>query len=106
MEGDNLLNGAYDTVLTYGPLDETKEWGFGKIEASDVYYYGFAWCFGDIDEGTLACDGSSVGNEAQTDSFTADMILRADQYRNQYDSPGDISQNPPDGCPFGELPRE
>lgn len=93
-EGDNLLNGQYDTVLTYGPLDENKEWGFGMIEASNVYYYGFAWCFGNISQ-DLACDGSLVGNEAQTDSFTADMILRAEQYRNQYD------QN--SGCPLGLL---
>jgi len=48
-------------------------------------YIGLAWCAGTIDasvEGTIDCDGSTMGNEAQTDSMTADIAFRVEQARN------------------------
>jgi len=72
-EGDNLQTGAYDTTLLTGTLTEDKTYGFGKMEKSTVYYYGFKWEL-----------PSGVGNIVQSDSFTADMIIRAEQFRNQY----------------------
>lgn len=95
-EGDNVYQPEYEEVLTYGPLDENKDWAFGGLKASDVHYYGFAWCFGTIDPQTLVCDGSSVKNEAQTDSFSATMTITAEQYRNQYGTATDF----PQGCPI------
>ena len=82
-EGDNLLNGTYDRPLISGTLTGDKEYAFGEMPASSVLYYGFAWSL-----------PGTVTNIAQSDSFVADMILRAEQKRNQY----------PQGCPFGELP--
>jgi len=83
-EGDNILNGEYEEVLVSGPLTGDVEYAFGLMPASNVLYYGFAWEL-----------PGSVTNIAQTDSFTADMILRAEQQRNQY----------PNGCPVGEWPQ-
>jgi len=37
-----------------------------------------------VDPGTgaISCDGSTMGNEAQTDSLSADILFRAEQHRN------------------------
>ena len=92
-EGDNILRGQFERPLVYGPLTEDKEYAFGEMIASNVLYYGFAWCFGTMNPVDGTCDGATVNNVPQTDSFTADMIIKAEQKRNQYDK-----------CPFGELP--
>lgn len=51
-----------------------------------TYYLGLAWCAGDqsIDTnwGFISCDGSTVGDDAQTDSFDADVTLYVEQTRN------------------------
>ena len=89
-EGDNIYQpvDSYEGVLTYGPLVEREDWGFGKIVASDVHYYGFAWCFGAIDLLTLTCNGSGPKNEAQSDSFKATLTVKAEQWKNQYEKIG------------------
>jgi len=89
-EGDNIYQpvNSYEGVLTYGPLVEREDWGFGKIVASDVHYYGFAWCFGAIDPLTLTCNGSGPKNEAQNDSFEATLTVKAEQWKNQYEKIG------------------
>lgn len=49
---------------------------------------GIAWCVGNMDvnpvNGTITCDGAG-GDEAQTDTFTADVVLYAEQVRNNPD---------------------
>ena len=46
---------------------------------------GIAWCVGNMSvnqvDGTIACNGAG-GDEAQTDSFEADVVLYAEQVRN------------------------
>ena len=46
---------------------------------------GIAWCVGNMDvnpvNGTIACNGAG-GDEAQTDLFEADVVLYAEQVRN------------------------
>ncbi len=58
-----------------------------QISGNTTKYLGLAWCFGNqnVDTGTgaITCDGSSVGDIAQTDSFVADLTMYATQYRNQ-----------------------
>ncbi len=47
---------------------------------------GLAWCAGTmtINHGphTIVCDGASMGNDTQSDSLTADITFRVEQYRN------------------------
>lgn len=47
---------------------------------------GMAWCVGmqtvDHDTGEISCHGSGVQDDAQTDSFSADVVLYAEQVRN------------------------
>lgn len=83
----------------------------GPIAGGDDYFIGKAWCFGAIgaspitqdnsgalmspagnnngngtagepEDGGITCDGSGLGNEAQTDSLTADVSFEAVQSRN------------------------
>jgi predicted ribosomally synthesized peptide with SipW-like signal peptide len=96
-EGNNIWDDTvYEILLTEGSLTEMENWGFGGIKASDIQYYGFAWCFGEWNG--ASCDGSIPLNEAQSDSFTATMTITANQYRNQYGTIADF----PAGCPLGE----
>src|SRR6185437_7311647 len=57
------------------------------LTASSTNYIGVAWCAGTMvvngTTGAITCDGSSMGNEAQHDSMTADVTLTAMQARNQ-----------------------
>jgi len=54
--------------------------------ANDTHNIGIAWCAGtmhvDNVTGAITCDGSTMGNEAQNDSMTADVTLTAEQSRN------------------------
>lgn len=83
-EGDNKFNGREQLVIGGGNLSNDKEYAFGELLASQVNYYGYLWKFKE-----------TAGNEVQSDSFTADMIIKAEQKRNQY----------PEGCPTGVFPR-
>ena len=50
---------------------------------------GVAWCAGtqtvDHNTGEISCDGSGVEDDAQSDSFSADVVLYAEQVRNNPD---------------------
>jgi predicted ribosomally synthesized peptide with SipW-like signal peptide len=86
--GDNIYQAGCDTQLTTGTLDAVENWGIGQLIGGATTYYGMSW--------TLP---STVGNEVQSDSFTATMEFTIEQYRNQY---GAGTANP-DGCPIGEI---
>lgn len=61
---------------------------------------GVAWCVGtqtvNHDTGVISCDGSGVQDDAQSDSFSADVVLYAEQVRN----------NPNFECSNVELPEQ
>jgi predicted ribosomally synthesized peptide with SipW-like signal peptide len=101
-DGDNIFeekdeSGAdYETPLFaspyYGPADDVLA---GKvyplytpqtdaIAGGQTSYLGLYWCYGDISlvDGVLSCDGSTVGNESQTDILTADISFYVEQARN------------------------
>jgi len=80
-EGNNQFDGAYERILAQGPLTSGIAYAFGEMPAEKTLYYGVSW---ELPE--------NVGNEVQSDSFAADLILRAEQKRNQYK----------DGCPVGQ----
>jgi len=84
----NFFTGAYNT-----------QGGTPSLEGGKDYYVGKAWCYGgmtitplpqDSNEGPLTrtsitCDGSSVGNESQTDKVMGDVEFYAVQSRNNED---------------------
>ncbi|MEZ4104381.1 MAG: vWA domain-containing protein [Candidatus Paceibacterota bacterium] len=95
-DGDNIwetgepklfsnVSGPASDVLggrTYTLADSTTGTPF---PGATTQYIGLAWCAGTIDasiEGTVTCDGSTMKNEAQTDSMTADIAFRVEQARN------------------------
>jgi len=71
-----LYEGSIQTEII--PMDLT---GGGPTE-----YVGLAWCAGDLSvnhtSGEITCDGSAVGDQAQSDSFTASLTAYAEQQRN------------------------
>lgn len=67
--------GHYEYGPCHGLADD------GRLVGSATYYIGVAWCLGDVTPD--GCDGSSVGNEVQTDSISADIIFDITQQRNQ-----------------------
>ncbi len=56
------------------------------FSSSGTHYVGLAWCAGAMSvnggTGAITCNGATMGNEAQNDSMTADITLRAEQSRN------------------------
>jgi len=85
---DSTQNNSYDAgepVLLPANTPLTGKVHFPLTE-SHTKYVGIAWCAGDqsVDLGTgvISCDGSSMGNIAQTDIMTADLTAYAEQQRN------------------------
>lgn len=91
----DVLNG-----VTYPLADSTTGTGpiIGSDNPLDASYIGLAWCFGtmSLDGGVISCDGSSVTNEVQTDSLTADLSFRIVQARN---NPDFVCEPPTSGSP-------
>lgn len=52
------------------------------LVASTTWYVGITWCAGDLmvnlATANIQCDARALGNEAQTDSFSVDVSIRAD----------------------------
>ncbi|TSC85843.1 MAG: Uncharacterized protein G01um10148_751 [Parcubacteria group bacterium Gr01-1014_8] len=107
-DGDGVYEPPTETSLSSGlfgngitlPLHDSTT-GNGALVASTTEYIGSAWCAGvqivDGLTGVITCDGSTMGNEAQTDSLTADIVFRAEQVRHNPNflcDPGDAP--PPD----------
>lgn len=79
---------------------QTSIWGSGPLTGGVTKYIGKAWCFGTLtpqpllqdgaehartpanSTGGISCNGTSLGNETQSDSLTADVTFRAVQARN------------------------
>ncbi|MCL5666155.1 MAG: SipW-dependent-type signal peptide-containing protein [Patescibacteria group bacterium] len=74
-----------ETPIYNGPLNEEMTSRLA-IVGGGTEYLGLAWCAGDQDidseTGTISCDGSGSQNDAQTDSFVADLTAYAVQQRN------------------------
>lgn len=111
--GELPLNEAYPITLADSDENIWTD-DEGPIAGNTTYYIGKAWCVGDIssepvaqdgetdvlspagdsndndvsgepEDGGIACDGSMLGNESQTDSLTADVSFSAVQARNNGD---------------------
>ena len=95
---DNNKNGVYEpgageTPLFSGSLADpvvrlaiADSDNGSKLIASNPVYVGLAWCAGTqtVDPGTgvITCDGSGMGDIAQSDSLTADVTAYIEQWRN------------------------
>ena len=55
--------------------------GGGSCKKDSAKYVGMCWCAGNLtvnpSTGKMTCDGSVLGNAAQTDSFSVDVLIRA-----------------------------
>lgn len=92
----NVIGPASDVLAgrTYTLADSTFSilGGTNPFVGSTTYYIGLAWCAGTMsvdvgagdmtDQPDLSCDGTSMGNNTQSDSVVADLTFRAEQWRN------------------------
>lgn len=82
--GDGVHQPA-ETILYDGLLNSLVPLSL-SLPTSTTKYLGLAWCAGDqtVDgtTGVISCDGSGDQNDAQTDSFVADVVAYAVQQRN------------------------
>ena len=121
---DDNSNGVYDPNNNEKPLKIQGDPDFDLLSFFDVFYdldiadsqsgtdplpptgsaatrnIGIAWCVGtqtvDHDTGAISCDGSGVQDDAQTDEFSADVVLYAEQVRNNPNFKcADVDLNPP-----------
>lgn len=80
--GQNITGGAPSVNTTYTLADATGP----AISPAGTSYLGIAWCAGTFTAGgpgvAPVCDGSTMGNESQTDSYSADIGIRVVQSRN------------------------
>lgn len=97
-EGDNKWQGAQAEPLLFsnesGPASDVlggKTYTladansvFDPFAGGITHYIGLQWCAGTmtIAGDAISCNGASMGNEAQTDSLTADIHFYAEQSRN------------------------
>lgn len=94
-EGDNFWQGQSTEPLLFVNQPITSEGVAlaladaaaigGPLKGGVTHYFGLAWCAGDMVVGpgnTLFCNGEPMGNEAQTDSLTADVRFYVEQARN------------------------
>jgi predicted ribosomally synthesized peptide with SipW-like signal peptide len=92
--GDNIWQ-AGETVLqqpvALSALNSTTtltlaDGGTGTpLPGGSTSYVGLGWCAGDLligAPGSWSCDGSTMGNTAQTDSATTTVAFRVEQSRN------------------------
>lgn len=76
-----------ESVLYNGPLKNLLTSRL-EVPTTGTEYLGLDWCAGTqtvAGDGTISCDGSGDQNDAQTDSFVADVVAYAVQQRNNDD---------------------
>lgn len=93
LNADGVFNGG-ETQLGSGPLStltsimSMDSFNSQFLVATTTKNIGLAWCAGTLTPNPgspFTCDGTSMGNSAQTDSFTADLTAYAEQKRNNSD---------------------
>jgi len=83
---------------TYAIADSRSQ----SCKMDSARYVGMCWCAGDLKvlpNGDFTCDATALGNEAQTDSFTVDVSIRAEPEKDKKnfkcDLPGQKNYPPP-----------
>ncbi len=84
--GETALGGPVSASSLAATTWALAEGGDTPIEGGSTSYIGLAWCAGDIGTPTpgnpIVCNGATMGNEAQTDSWNADLTFYVEQSRN------------------------
>lgn len=78
-DGERSLGSARANELT-DTVWALAEGGDDPIMAGTTGYIGLSWCVGEFDNGF--CDGASVGNASQGDSWMTDLVFYIEQARN------------------------
>lgn len=102
-----LNEGTADPALknkTYIVCDATT----GKCTSSQTRYVGMCWCAGNLvvgSNGAMTCDATTLGNAAQTDSFTVDVSVTAESAaeKPQFTCSGTPPPPPPKKRGLGET---
>jgi predicted ribosomally synthesized peptide with SipW-like signal peptide len=92
-DNQNLIPDGGETVVGDSLLRDLGELGIFDsgneeyLNSTTTKYVGIAWCAGDIsfENGSFTCDGSTMKDDAQSDSFTASLTAYAEQWRNNQD---------------------
>ncbi len=84
---DTNQNNSYDGEPILVPVNSPLTTAMNPaiaLTASNTKYIGLAWCAGtqSLNVNQIVCDGSTMGNKAQTDSFLASLTAYAEQQRN------------------------
>lgn len=78
--------GLASNVLAGGSLTLADGGTGNPLPGGSTSYIGLAWCAGDMTAtqagGAPTCNGATMGNNAQTDSMTANITFRVEQARN------------------------
>lgn len=89
--GDGIYDAPSETPVGISTLGDMGDLGIfdsstSGIAATETEYVGFAWCAGTISAdnttGEISCNGDTMLNDAQSDSFTATLTAYAVQQRN------------------------
>jgi len=89
-DNQNLIPDGGETVVGDSLLRDLGELGIFDsgnqeyLNSTTTKYVGIAWCAGDIsfENELFTCDGSTMKDDAQSDSFTATLTAYAEQWRN------------------------
>jgi len=96
-DGDNIYEAGEKKLFDGGTLPTCQVWSLDGDNCCQVdpltgscdYYVGIKWCFGTFDS-NYNCHGTSIGNEAQSDSVTLDVsfvVVQADNNPNAEGGP-------------------
>ena len=84
--GTSTQAGSYVLASTTYAIADARGGGLA-CRQNTKRYVGMCWCAGDLTvnpaTGNMICDATALGNEAQTDSFSVDVRLRAADARSQ-----------------------
>ncbi len=88
LDSDGLYDPLTESSLYEGSI-QTELVQMTLAGGGPTEFIGLAWCAGDIvvdhDTGDISCDGNGMLDDAQTDSFEANLTLYAEQIRNNPD---------------------
>jgi len=82
LQGEEFISNGPLGSLMVKVADSTTG---GPLAASDTKWIGLDWCAGTINVngwGGMTCDGSAMGDAAQTDKLSADVVAYTEQWRN------------------------
>jgi len=92
--GDGVYDSGESSIGSYTlagdsiiPLYDSGT-GTGALIGSNTVYVGLAWCAGDlvaVAGEPFDCNGTAMSNDSQSDSSSANLILYAEQWRNNPD---------------------